>query len=100
MRRRISIRGCVRPSARRSVCPVLFSKVKSTHTRLILYRVSGLVVFITIQLKLTFSSPSLLKQFVRFIRDIEEQSTHLVREEMDAIRILLKSYDFNYEQVS
>ena len=37
MRRRISIRGCVRPSVRpsvrRSVGPALFSEVKSTHTR-------------------------------------------------------------------
>ena len=37
----------VRPSVRPSVCPVLFSKVKSTHTRRILCRVSGLVLFIT-----------------------------------------------------
>ena len=47
MRRRISIWGCVRPSVRpsvrRSVCPVLFSKVKTTHARRILCRVSGLV---------------------------------------------------------
>ena len=51
MRRRISIRGCVRPSVRPSVrrsvrpsvCPVLFSKVKTTHSRRILCRVSGLV---------------------------------------------------------
>ena len=43
MRLRISIRGRVRPSVRLSVCPVLFSKVKSTHTRRILCRVSGLV---------------------------------------------------------
>ena len=47
MRRRISIRGpvrrFVRRSVHRSVCPVLFSKVKSAHTRRILYRVSGLV---------------------------------------------------------
>ena len=35
----------VRPSVRRSVCPALFSKVKSTHTRRILCRVSGLVFF-------------------------------------------------------
>ena len=33
----------VRPSVRPSVCPVLFSKVKRTHTRRILCRVSGLV---------------------------------------------------------
>ena len=33
----------VRLSVRPSVCPVLFSKVKSTHTRRILCRVSGLV---------------------------------------------------------
>ena len=33
----------VRPSVRRSVGPALFSKVKSTHTRRILCRVSGLV---------------------------------------------------------
>ena len=48
MRRRISIRGCVRPSVRRSVgpsvCPMLFSKVERTHTRRILCRVSGLVL--------------------------------------------------------
>ena len=47
MRRRISLRGRARPSLRRSVGPyvrpVLFSKVKSTHTRRILCRVSGLV---------------------------------------------------------
>ena len=47
MRRRISIWGCVRPSVGPSVgpsaCPVLFSKVKRTHTRRILCRVSGLV---------------------------------------------------------
>ena len=63
MRRRISIRGGVRPSVgssfgpsigpsigpsvhwsiRPSVCPVLFSKVKRTHTWRILCRVSGLV---------------------------------------------------------
>ena len=47
MRRRISIGGRVRPSVRRSVRrsvgPALFSKVKSTHTRCILYRVSGFV---------------------------------------------------------
>ena len=35
-----SVRPCVRPS----VCPVLFSKVKRTHTRRILCRVSGLVL--------------------------------------------------------
>ena len=33
----------VRRSVRRSVCPVLFSRVKRTHTRRILCRVSGLV---------------------------------------------------------
>ena len=48
MRHRISLRGCVRPSVRRSVCPsvrpVLFSKVKSTHTRRIMCRVSCLVI--------------------------------------------------------
>ena len=45
MRRRISIRGCpsVGPSVDRSICPVLFLKVKSTHTRRILCRVSDLV---------------------------------------------------------
>ena len=43
MRRRISIWGRVRPSVCPSVCPVLFFKVKSTHTRRILCRVSGLV---------------------------------------------------------
>ena len=43
MRRRISIRGCVRPSVRRMVRPQLFWKVKSRHTRRILCRVSGLV---------------------------------------------------------
>ena len=44
MRRRISIRGRVRPSVGPSVRPVLFSKVKSRHTtRRILCRVSGLV---------------------------------------------------------
>ena len=39
------MRSCpsVRRSVRRSVCPMLFSKVKSTHTRRILCRVSGLV---------------------------------------------------------
>ena len=41
MRRRISIRGRVRPSIR----PVLFSKVKNTHTRRILCCVSGLAFF-------------------------------------------------------
>jgi len=50
MRRRISIRGRVRPSVgpfvRRSVCPALFSKVKKMHTRRILCRVSGLVLFL------------------------------------------------------
>ena len=45
MRRRISIRGCVRLSVCPSVRPVLFSKVKSTNTRRILCRVSGLVFF-------------------------------------------------------
>ena len=45
MRRRISIRGRVRPSVGPSVRPVLFSKVISTHTRRILCRVSGLVLF-------------------------------------------------------
>ena len=35
----------VGPSVRRSVGPALFSKVKSTHTRRILCRVSGLVSF-------------------------------------------------------
>ena len=44
MRRRISIRGCVRPSVGPYVRPVLFSKVKSTHTRRILCRVSGIVL--------------------------------------------------------
>ena len=33
----------VSPSLRLSICPMLFSKVKSTHTRRILCRVSGLV---------------------------------------------------------
>ena len=41
-----SVRPSVGPSVRRSVCPVLFLKVKRTHTRRILCRVSGLVVFI------------------------------------------------------
>ena len=42
MRRRISIRGCVRRSVRMSL--VIFGeKVKRTHTRRILCRVSGLV---------------------------------------------------------
>ena len=36
----------VGPSVCRSVRPVLFSKVKSTHTRRILCRVSGLVTFL------------------------------------------------------
>ena len=36
-------RGRVRLSVRRSVGPALFSKVKNTHTRRILCRVSGLV---------------------------------------------------------
>ena len=35
----------VRPSVRRSVYPVLFFKVKNTHTRRVLCRVSGLVQF-------------------------------------------------------
>ena len=39
----VSVRPSVRRSVRRSVCPVLFSKVKSTRTRRILCRVSGLV---------------------------------------------------------
>ena len=43
MRLRISIRGRVRTSVGPTVGPVLFSKVKSTHTRRILCRVSGLV---------------------------------------------------------
>ena len=47
MRRHISIRGRVRPSVRPSVCPVLFLKVKSTHTGRILCRVSGLVLSTT-----------------------------------------------------
>ena len=46
MRRRISIRGRVRPSVGPYVRPVLFSKVKSTHTRRIFCRVSGLVKFL------------------------------------------------------
>ena len=37
------VRRSVRLLVRRSICPVLFSKVKSTHTRHILCRVSGLV---------------------------------------------------------
>ena len=55
MRRRISIKGRVRPSVRRSVGPyvrpVSFSKVKSTYIRRILCRVSGLVLY---QLTLSF----------------------------------------------
>ena len=51
MRRRISIRGLVRPSVRRSVRrsvrPVLFFQVKSTHARRILCRVSGLAFYLT-----------------------------------------------------
>ena len=43
MRRLFSIRGRVCPFVRRSLCPVSFSKVKNTHTRRILCRVSGLV---------------------------------------------------------
>ena len=39
----VSVRPSVRRSVRRSACPVLFSKVKSTHTWRILSRVSGLV---------------------------------------------------------
>ena len=39
-----SVGPSVRRSVRRSVGPVLFSKVKSTHTRRILCRVSGLVL--------------------------------------------------------
>ena len=50
MRRSISIRGCVRSSVSPYVRPVLFSKVKSTHTRRILCRVSGLVFSINLQL--------------------------------------------------
>ena len=38
-----SVGPSVGPSVRRSVCPVLFSKVKRTHTRRILCRVSSLV---------------------------------------------------------
>ena len=41
-----SVRRSVGPSVRRSVCLVLFSKMKSTHTRRILCRVSGLVLSI------------------------------------------------------
>ena len=48
MLRRISIRGCVRPQIRRSLRPVLFLKVRSTHTRRILCRVSGLVPSLSI----------------------------------------------------
>ena len=44
---RRSVRPSVRPSVRRSVGPALFSKVKSTHTRRILCRVSGLVSQLT-----------------------------------------------------
>ena len=40
---RPSVRRSVRPSVGPSVRPVLFSKVKRTHTRRILCRVSGLV---------------------------------------------------------
>ena len=39
-----SVRRSVSPSIGLSVCPVLSSKVKITHTRRILCRVSGLVV--------------------------------------------------------
>ena len=46
----VSVRPSLRPSVRRSVCPVLFSKVKSTHTRRILCRVSGLVFFMTVSM--------------------------------------------------
>ena len=40
----VSVRPSVGPSVRQSVHPALFSKVKSTRTRRILYRVSGLVL--------------------------------------------------------
>ena len=40
-----SVNRSVGPSVRRSVCPVLFSKEISTHTRRILRRVPGLVSF-------------------------------------------------------
>ena len=45
---RRSVRPSVGPSVRPSVGPVLFSKVKITHTRRILCRVSGLVSFISL----------------------------------------------------
>ena len=44
------MRSCpsVGPSVRRSVGPVLFSRLKSTHSRRILCRVSGLVVVVVV----------------------------------------------------
>ena len=55
---RRSVRRSVRPSVGPSVCPVLFSKVRNTHTRRILCRVSGLVpsfvVLVLIHLVLLF----------------------------------------------
>ena len=56
MRCRISIRGCVRPFVCPSVRPVLFSKVKSTHTRCILFLVSGLVLWREDNIFLTWSN--------------------------------------------
>ena len=46
----------VGPSVRLSVGPVLFSKVKRTHSRRILRRVSGLVLLLTFPSSLSFPS--------------------------------------------
>ena len=77
MRRRISIRGCVRPSVgpsvrpsvRPSVCPVLFSKVKNTHTRRIFCRVSGLVLCVPINSLSHLSSSQTLCSYLPWFLD-------------------------------
>ena len=53
----------VRPSVRPSVVPALFSKVKSTHTRRILCRVSGLV-FLFLKITVDDSDASMKRRFM------------------------------------
>ena len=62
MRRRISIRGCVRPLVRRSVRPSVPSYFQ-TRTRRILCRVSGLVLFYFVQIYVVFQTCETTVQF-------------------------------------
>ena len=41
----------------------------------------------------------LVQSFLSFIKDINNQSTNLVNEEVTAIKILLELYDNQYQQV-